>query len=133
MYKVERKIPKVEDYTRIRKETGLSYKAEEHSIKGLNASVFSVIILHEDETVGMGRLIGDGGCFYQVVDIAVLPEHQKKGLGAMIMEEIMDYIKTNVPETSYISLIAEPEVPPFYEKYGFKLCSPNGEGMFLRV
>ncbi|WP_373454357.1 hypothetical protein [Cereibacter changlensis] len=27
----------------------------------------------------MGRLIGDGGCFFQIVDIAVDPSHQGQG------------------------------------------------------
>jgi hypothetical protein len=34
------------------------------------------------ETVGMGRLIGDGGCYFHVVDMAVLPHHQRRGIGA---------------------------------------------------
>ena len=31
--------------------------------------------------IAMGRLIGDGALFLQVVDIAVRPGHQHKGLG----------------------------------------------------
>ncbi|MFD2882298.1 hypothetical protein ACFTAO_51075 [Paenibacillus rhizoplanae] len=29
----------------------------------------------------MGRVIGDGGCFFQVTDIAVKPSFQGRGLG----------------------------------------------------
>jgi len=35
----------------------------------------------------MGRVVGDGGCFHQVVDIAVLPRHQGKEVGKRIMVE----------------------------------------------
>jgi len=31
--------------------------------------------------VGMGRLIGGAGWHFQVLDMAVLPEHQRRGLG----------------------------------------------------
>ena len=33
----------------------------------------------------MGRVIGDGGLFFQVVDIAVEPAHQGRGLGKAIV------------------------------------------------
>lgn len=33
-----------------------------------------------NRAVGMGRVIGDGGCFFQIVDIAVDPADQGQGL-----------------------------------------------------
>ncbi|WP_231598638.1 hypothetical protein [Enterococcus gallinarum] len=33
----------------------------------------------DQSLVGMGRLIGDGGTAYQILDIAVLPEDQGNG------------------------------------------------------
>jgi GNAT superfamily N-acetyltransferase len=41
------------------------------------------------DTIAMGRIIGDGGCFFQVVDIAVLPAYQGQGLGTQIMAALM--------------------------------------------
>ena len=32
--------------------------------------------------VGMGRLLGAGGWYFHVLDMAVLPDHQRRGLGA---------------------------------------------------
>lgn len=43
-------------------------------------------------TMAMGRIIGDGGCFCQVVDMAVLPSYQGQGLGAPIMAALMDHL-----------------------------------------
>ncbi|MBL1410020.1 GNAT family N-acetyltransferase [Sphingobacterium sp. C459-1T] len=40
---------------------------------------------NKEEVVGMGRLVGDGGCHCQIVDVCVLPEHEKKDLGKLIM------------------------------------------------
>ncbi|MFF2528387.1 GNAT family N-acetyltransferase [Brevibacillus sp. NPDC058079] len=70
-------------------------------------TVYAVTLFHEGIAIEMGRIIGDGGCFYQIVDIAVVPEHQKKGLGKVIMQHLMDYLDKNAPKTAYVSLIAD--------------------------
>jgi GNAT superfamily N-acetyltransferase len=82
------KNPSVETYRHLRKIAGLSPKTAEAAEKGLRGTIFAVLIELEGEIVGMGRLIGDGGCHFQVVDIAVVPRHQCKGIGTRIMEEI---------------------------------------------
>ena len=79
----------------------------------------------------MGRVIGDGGAFYQVVDIAVLPAHQGLGLGKQIMAAISDYIAREVPESAYISLIADGEAYRLYQQFGFALTAPASQGMGL--
>ena len=56
-----------------------------------------VSVVFDGDTIGMGRIIGDGGCFFRVVDIAVLPEHQGKGLGKRIMKALTDHLSEQVP------------------------------------
>ncbi len=80
----------------------------------------------------MGRVIGDGGCFYQVCDIAVLPEHQGRGLGKRIMQAISDYIDSEVPESAYVSLIADGKAQDLYAQFGFVHTAPASVGMALR-
>ena len=80
----------------------------------------------------MGRIIGDSGCFCQVVDICVLNEYQGRGIGKMIMQEIKDFIDNELPETCYISLIADGDASYLYEKFGFKDTLPASKGMFLK-
>lgn len=82
--------------------------------------------------MGMGRVVGDGGCFYQVVDIAVLKEHQGKGIGKMIMGEIMQYIEANVPESGYVSLIADGKAQDLYAQFGFVQTAPGSVGMAFK-
>lgn len=79
----------------------------------------------------MGRVIGDGGCFYQVVDIAVLPQHQGRGLGKAVMREIMAYIEREVPESAYVSLLADGQAYHLYQQFGFTLTAPASVGMGL--
>ena len=126
MLEVKNCIPDIDSYIRLRKHTGLSPRSRKAAELGLPNSLF----YDGRRVVGMGRVIGDGGCNYEVVNVAIEPEYQGKGLGRSVMEAIMTYLDANAPEGSYISLIAD--VPALYEKFGFKLCSPNSEGMYIR-
>ena len=92
-YIAQLSTPSIDTYRMLRVGAGLSPKTVEAAAKGLPNTLFAVQILHEGAPVGMGRVIGDGGCFFQVVDIAVLPAHQGQGLGKAIMREIMAYIE----------------------------------------
>jgi GNAT superfamily N-acetyltransferase len=95
-------------------------------------SLYAVCVVYEDATVGIGRVIGDGGLFYDIVDIAVVAEHQKRGLGAMIMDALMSYVNAHARPTSLVCLMANKGVAPFYEKYGFKAREPDMPGMIIR-
>ena len=44
----------------------------------------------------MGRVIGDGGTAFQIIDVAVAQAYQGQGHGRTIMEEIMSYIESIV-------------------------------------
>ena len=125
-------IPSIATYQQLRVAAGMSAKTAEAAAKGLPNSLFAVQVLHGDEVVGMGRVIGDGGCFYQVVDIAVLPAHQGKGLGKLIMREIRQFIDSDVPESAYVSLIADGQAQDLYAQFGFKHTAPASVGMALK-
>ena len=86
------------------------------------------------QRVGVGRVVGDGGCFFEVVDIAVLPEHQGKGVGRLIMDAIMAYLHAHAPSSAYVSLMADHGTPAFYERFGFTRAeAPRAAGMYLRI
>lgn len=125
-------IPSVETYQKIRLGSGLSGKTSEAAARGLPNSLFAVQIVCDGQTVGMGRVIGDGGCFYQVVDIAILKAYQGQGLGKMVMRAILEYIEKNVPESAYVSLIADGEAHTLYAQFGFVHTAPRSVGMAYR-
>ncbi|WP_268993777.1 GNAT family N-acetyltransferase [Janthinobacterium sp. FW305-129] len=125
-------IPAIATYQQLRVAAGLSAKSTEAAAKGLPNSLFAVQVLLGDTVVGMGRVIGDGGCFYQVVDIAVLPAHQGKGLGKLIMREIRQFIDSDVPDSAYVSLIADGQAQDLYAQFGFKHTAPASVGMALK-
>ncbi|NJC44501.1 UNVERIFIED_ORG: ribosomal protein S18 acetylase RimI-like enzyme [Xanthomonas campestris] len=131
-YRVVHQTPTVEAYRHLRQASGLSPKALEAAERGLPNSLFSVQVLCDGEPVAMGRVIGDGGCFYQVVDIAVLPEHQSRGLGKAVMGEIANYIEQEVPDSAYVSLIADGQAYRLYQQFGFVLTAPASVGMAFK-
>jgi len=133
-YEVEYGTPSVEDYIAIRLAAGLSRKSEEAAEIGLANTLCGVIVYIDKLPVGIGRVIGDGGCFFEIVDIAVKPEHQKQGLGDEIMQALMSYIHDNAPDTAYVSLMADHGTPEFYKRYGFSASlPPEKSGMSLRI
>ncbi|RWW93799.1 GNAT family N-acetyltransferase [Flavobacterium cerinum] len=129
---IENTIP-VTTYRTLRVNSGLSPKTIAAAEIGLANSLYSVMIANEgNEVIGMGRIIGDGGCFCQIVDICVLPEYQGQGIGKLIMENLMNYINNELPESCYISLIADGDADKLYAKYGFKDTMPKSKGMALK-
>ena len=47
------------------------------------------------------------------------------------MAAISDYIAREVPESAYISLIADGEAYRLYQQFGFALTAPASQGMGL--
>jgi len=128
---VER-APGIDDYRRLRAATGLSPKSETAAVRGLANTRYGVSLLRRDEVVGMGRIVGDDGCFYFVVDIAVIPELQGRGLGKRIMDALDAWLRANAPPTAHVSLFADGEAKRLYAQYGFAQ-SDHSVGMFYRV
>jgi len=67
--------------------------------------------------IGMGRAISDGASDSYIQDVFVLNEFRGKGIGALIMDEIIKYLKNK--NINWITLVSEPKAVSFYQKYGF--------------
>jgi ribosomal protein S18 acetylase RimI-like enzyme len=132
-YSLVEQTPAIEDYMHLRKISGLTPFEREAAEVGLKGTIFASVVFHRAAAIGMGRLVGDGGCFFQVTDIAVHPDHQGRGLGKMIMASIMDYVETELPTSAYVSLIADVPASELYEKFGFKPTAPRSVGMSYLV
>ncbi|WP_297110265.1 GNAT family N-acetyltransferase [uncultured Devosia sp.] len=132
-YEIVPIIPGVEDYLRLRVAAGLSPKTREQAEIGLPNSWCGVTVIHEGKAIGMGRVIGDGGTAFQIVDIALEPAHHGKGLGKAIMAALMDRLNAKAPEGAYVSLIADGDAKHLYAKYGFEPVMPASIGMATRT
>jgi GNAT superfamily N-acetyltransferase len=127
-YLLADRVPSVEDYTRVRVAVGLSKKDAEAARVGLANTLFCTCVEDRGEVVVIGMILGDGGLFFEVVDIAVVPEHQKKGPGEALTEALMSWLTVNGPPTAFVSLIADEGLSGFYEGFGFRASSPEAPG-----
>lgn len=132
-YEVVVGTPSVEDYRRLRKVAGLSEKSQAAAEAGLPNTWHAVTIRQDGRTIGMGRVIGDGGTAFQIVDIAVEPNHQGKGLGKRIVAALVDHLRAHAPASAYVSLIADGDAQYLYAKYGFAPVMPESIGMGMRI
>jgi ribosomal protein S18 acetylase RimI-like enzyme len=126
--------PPVDEYLSLRREAGLSPKTEPQARAALPGSWSACRIVDEADgsTVGMGRVIGDGGWYFHIVDMAVLPNHQRRGLGDIILTTLLDYIRTHAPEGAYVNLLADPPGRTLYSRHGFEETAPHSVGMAIR-
>ena len=84
-------------------------------------TLFRVSVHDGDRVVAMARMIGDIGLDYYIKDVVVHPEYQKRGIGRLLINELMKFIKENgVGGTDiFVELCAMPDKIPFYERFGF--------------
>lgn len=85
-------------------------------------TLFRVSIWDDDKIVAMARMNGDMGLNYYIKDVVVRPEYQKRGIGRMLINELLKFINDNgVKDTDvFVELCAVPDKIPFYEKFGFE-------------
>ena len=106
------------------------------SKKALDNTFYSVSVYDEEKIIGYGRLIGDTICFIYVHDVMVIPEYQRKGIGSMIMQNLLEKIneiKKENPDLR-VYLGASKNREKFYEKSGFikRIDAELGYGMILK-
>lgn len=133
MIELFEQTPEGEEYRALRVAAGLSAKTAEAASRGLPGSLYAVCLRQGEELVAMGRIIGDGGLNYEVVDIAVRPEFQRQGLGTRVMAALMEWLRQHAPASAYCFLIADDDAPALYEKFGFELTAPRSVGMAVRL
>jgi ribosomal protein S18 acetylase RimI-like enzyme len=127
--------PGVDEYLGLRARAGLSPKTREQAVAALPGSWAACHVVHEasGQTVGMGRVLGDGGWYFHVVDMAVLPDHQRRGLGDAILRSLLDRIRADAPGGAYVNLLADPPGRRLYARHGFAETAPHSVGMALRL
>jgi GNAT superfamily N-acetyltransferase len=132
-YRLLDQFPLADDYRRLRSAAGMAPRSAEAAARGLPNTLYGVSVLHDQQVIGMGRVIGDGGCFFVVVDIAVEPEHQGRGLGKCIMSALDAWLRANAPDSSNVSLIADGDAKHLYARFGFAEVGPVSVGMDYTV
>lgn len=109
----------------ILKTVGMSYVDSDIHKKSFENSYTVVFIFDNENLIGFGRAISDGVRQSAIYDVATLPEYQGKGIGRLIIENIIK----NTPTCNFI-LYASPSKEGFYESLGFRRLK-TGMGLFI--
>lgn len=110
-----------ENYHKLRTSVGWTNFSAAQAQTALANSLYTVTAVENNETVAMGRLIGDGQ-YYMIVDVIVRPDFQKQKIGTSLLNMLLKYVDNHTPDKgrSSVSLIAEKGKEAFYETLGFK-------------
>ena len=111
----------------ILKKVKMAYHSPDLHQKAFSANFAVVFIYDSDKLIGFGRAISDGAYQAAVYDCAVLPEYQGKGMGRVIMDNILNQI-TNCN----VILYASPGKEGFYQNLGFRRMK-TGMAHFIRT
>ncbi len=70
-------------------------------------------------TPARGRLL-----YFHVIDMAVLPAHQRRGLGDAMLTALLDHVRDTAPQGAYVNLVADEPGRRLYERHGFSGTAP---------
>ena len=129
-FNIEIRKIKSSEYQVLRKSANWSSFDLETVERALENDLFSVCVMDQDKTIGIGRVIGDGAIYYYIQDVIVLPEYQKRGVGNMIMERIEAYLNQHASTNTFIGLMAAKGAGDFYKRYSYRERSGDSPGMF---
>ncbi len=123
----------LEDYNDLRKSVGWAMLESKQALTGISRSSFVIAAVVDGKTVGVTRVVGDGGYIAMIVDVMVLPDFQGNGIGKTMMQKAMNYIKSTINEGQFVlvNLMAAKDKESFYTQFGFE-ARPNekaGAGM----
>ncbi len=126
---IENNITK-EEFIELRKSVGLSELPEVQVMKMIENSIYTVVVKDDEKSIGMGRLVGDGAYVYYLQNINVRPEYQKLGVGTLIINTLLEFIKKDkIPGTDVmVLLMSSKNSEGFYKRFGFRLRPNKDEG-----
>ncbi|CRG84331.1 hypothetical protein PISL3812_01628 [Talaromyces islandicus] len=145
-YSIHPGMPTLETYMYLRKSTGLTPPSTAQAAASIQGAWYGCHVVYtpenrdnnktSPETVAMGRVVGDGGWYFVIADMAVSTDHQRKGLGDAILKHLLHKINSTAPSEPgfppFINLLADPPGRKLYERNGFAYTAPRSLGMLYK-
>ncbi len=117
-FKITKNFPSNKEFNELFNSVGWGHRDSQKIDQNRQNSIFAVSVYLKDKIVGMARVVGDG-CYYTVYDVVVHNNFQGQGIGAMLMNRIVDWYKTIEDDDTYLYLGASYNKEKFYQKFGF--------------
>lgn len=119
-----------EEYMEFRRLVGWAEFPLEQARLGISNSAYICCIRKGADPIALGRVLWDKGYVVYIADVIVHPDYQGQGLGRVIMENIMDNIRSWL-KPGYkvmVSLMSAKGKEPFYNKFGFQYRPDDNYG-----
>jgi len=124
-----------EEYKSLRNTTNWTKLSDLQIETLIKNTPFKIRAKVDGKTVGMARAMFDFGYNAFLTDIVVDPNCQGMGVGRMLVENLIQIIKSNAVDNGFmqLNLLAAPGKNGFYEKLGFtRRDETTGYGMHMR-
>ncbi len=128
----------IDEYLYLRQQVGWVTLSDRQAQLAIENCLYNVKAVDENGYIlGMGRIVGDGAVICYIQDLVVIPEAQGMGVGSMIINALIDYVKSIKEDgtTMMLCLMCAKGREPFYEKHNF-IARPTdalGPGMIQYV
>ncbi|MBQ4541787.1 MAG: GNAT family N-acetyltransferase [Clostridia bacterium] len=130
-FKIQKKFPTNEEFNELFDSVGWGNRDDEKINKHREMSAFAVSVFAENKIVGMARVVGDGA-YFTVYDVVTRKEFQCKGIGSLMMNEIVKWYELVKDDDTYLYLGASAGRENFYKKFGFKARPYTGIGAGMK-
>lgn len=88
--------------------------------KAIGHSLSVIAAWHQENLVGLVRVVGDGYTLIYIQDLLVHPKYQNEGIGSTLLKQMLNkyhHVRQKVLLTDNAA-----NVRNFYEKFGFTSC-----------
>ena len=109
-----------------------AYTAEPEKLRlGFENSLFTLGAYEKGELVGLIRAVGDGQTIVFIQDILVFPEHQRRGIGSLLLNAVLE----RYAHVRQIELATDntEKTAAFYKNLGFAPMAELGCCGFMRL
>lgn len=86
----------------------------------LARSLYGVVALHGERTVGMARVVGDGAIYHYLQDVVVDPGYQRRGIGGRMVAQVVAHLHERAPARAFVGVFAAEGTEAFYRAHGFE-------------
>ncbi|AFZ23783.1 putative acetyltransferase [Cylindrospermum stagnale PCC 7417] len=93
-----------------------------------NSNIIIALVDENEHLIGFTRVFTDFVYRAIIYDVIVKSTHRKIGLGAKLLDAVMNH--SQLSKIEHISLFCSPEMVPFYQRWGFISAAGKFELMY---
>lgn len=116
---IKNTFPTNKEFNELFNSVGWGIREDNKINKHRICSTYAISVYDDNKIIGMARIVGDGS-YYTIYDVVVRREYQNKGIGSLIMKNLINYYESIKDDDTYLYLGASKNKESFYEKFGFK-------------